>query len=628
MRHWIDSVLLILFVGLEYASLQSVCAQQSESTTEYPTVESRSRFDVTPRTSSDGSTIYNQFASPAQIKNKESRTKSSAVVHQKVPTILGDTRPVEISLELLVLNSLTSRKTFANFNGAVQVDPSTSLDYAIAQQLQQLALSQFDPNITAFMIGNDINRPANSFFGPGLQQQSKIDEFEFNTRVSKTWENGLISSIGYEPSLAYLFFPQGNGSNFNPTHSSDLVTRIEQPLLRGNGRNVNLVNVRIAESRAQQSHFQIEAALQSQLRSIEQVYWRLHAEYVRLKAIDNAIELAQKTVDIVQSRFEAERVIYSDLARATVKLEDLYQQRLSAESAIRNASYDLAQLAGVELGDEILFVPNDEPVRQAPVFDANQIIHNAITFNPNLRRQRQVIAVQQESMIAAKNQILPKLNLQASHHTSGLQDDLGSALSQALSYRFNDYTLGLQYTQQFGMRQARSQLESSRLQIARERAILDALEKKVGFDLLISLNEVKQAFARYESALRQVEQSKKWVEIARIRYEDPPISNLRQESLLVTLADYQTALQAMIDSIVLVAKSLSDYNGSLALVDERRGYLLAKWHVSALNDSESIQFGSEPVTPPKVETIPTATLPPAVPVLAPQSEFPSLLRSR
>lgn len=542
--------------------------------------------EPTPRSNKTNSVPVETL--PAPIRNDAFRVETPRKGGD-VPSILNDTQPVEVSLGFLIYSSLASRKTFANFGGAVTVDrTTTAFDYDIARQLQQIALSTFDPSVSGTFNSNDINRPDNSFFGPGLQQQNEIDEIEFNTRVSKIWENGLISSFGYEPSLAYLFFPQGNGSGFNPTHSSDLVTRIEQPLLRGRGRDVNRVTIRIAETRARQSQFEIEAALQSQLRSIEQVYWKLHADFVRRQAIDDVISLSKKIVDVVQDRFELERVTYSDLARAKVQLEGLYQQRLETERAIQTASYDLAQLVGLELSDKIILVPKDEPIQQRPEFDADQVLGHAMASNLSLKRQKQLILIQQQTMVGAKNQLLPTLNFVAAHRTSGVEDDLGGALDQMFDYRFNDITLGMRFTQQLGMRQARSQVETTRLNTAKEIAILEALERSVGFDLLNSLNEVKQAYAKYESALRQVEQSRRWVDIAKIRYEDPPMTGSKQESLLVSLVDYQDALQSMIDSIVIVASSLSEYNNALALVEERSGNLLSKWNVAASSECETL----------------------------------------
>ena len=596
--YWFAVILISEAIGSLRVFSQDVDLRSANST--------RSSFTSAPAAGSDATKLgIARFASnpilpiseglaelPSRIElgGKKQKPFLSESMRDSIPTILQDVRQLDVSLDFLILTSLTSRKTFASFNGGVTIDTSTTLDYAISEQVRQFALSQFDPNFAAFLIGNDINQPGNSFFGPGLRKQNKIDETEFNARFSKSWENGLISSIGYEPSLAYLYFPQGNPDGFNPTHSSDLVVRLEQPLMRGRGRDVNLVNVRIAESRAMQSQYQIEASLQSQLRSIEQVYWRLHAEHVRLKAIDGAIGLAQKIVDVVQARFESDRVIYADVARARVKLEDLFQQRLSAELALRYASFDLAQLAGLELNESVLLVPTEQPEHRPPGFDYTTVVNNAIAFNPNLRKQRQELEVRRQNIVGSKNLLLPKMNMLASHRSSGLDNDLGSSLQQMASYRFSDYSLGIQYTQQLGTRQATSQLETAKLQSSREFAILEALERKVGFEVMQSLNELKQIFERYTSALRQVDQSKKWVDIARVRYEDPPLSISRQESLLVLLSDYQTALQAQIDSLVLVARSLADYNGAIALIDEKRGALLSKWKIGSMTiDSEVIE---------------------------------------
>ncbi len=531
---------------------------------------------------------------PRPVSNATLQAKPKQDGQHEVPTILGHTTPVTVSLDFLIVSSLSTRKAFVSFRGGVVVEPVTRLDLDISNQARQIALAQFDPNVSASLIGNDINRPDNSFFGPGLQQQNKIDETEFNLRINKIWQNGLISSVGYEPSLAYLYFPQGNSRSFNPTHSSDLVTRLQQPLLRGAGRNVNLVNLRVVEWRAQQSLCEIEAAVQSQLRSIEQVYWRLHAEYVRLRAIDTVIALAQQAVYVVNARFEAERVVYSDVARAKVNLEDLFQQRLAAEQAIREASFAVAQLSGLELDSTILLVPSNTPEFKPPQFEDETIVSSAIATNPDLRRQRQSIEIGRQTAFGAQNTLLPQLNLQAAHRTSGIEDDLSSSLKQMASYQFNDFTLGLQYTQQLGTRQARSQVTTSKLQIARERAVLEALERRVGFDILQELSRLKQSYQRYESALRQVEQSKKWVEIARTRYEDPPVSAVQRESFLVTLVDYQAALQSQIDSIVLVAITLAEYNTALAVIDERRGLLMSKWGIGASSSEQQETVNTSP----------------------------------
>lgn len=189
----------------------------------------------------------------------------------------------------------------------------------------------------------------------------------------------------------------------------------------------------------------------------------------------------------------------------------------------------------------------------------------------------QEITIRQNNLVVASNQLLPQFDALALHRTSGLDGDLGTSLQQMMSLEFNDFSLGLQYTQQLGFRQGKSQTQVARLELARETANLQAAERQVGFEILQLLNELKQSYARYESSLRQFEQAQKWVDIAKRRYEDPPINT--NESLLVLLLDYQTATQGKIDAISQVAQALAEYNGNLAIVDEKRGMLLGKWSI-------------------------------------------------
>ena len=514
---------------------------------------------------------------PLKSNTFGSMSEHTADEAQAVPTVLTNIQLQHVTLLSVIHFSITSRRIFNSFRDGVVVEQLSGYDQEIAGQKINAELARFDPTLTANIAGNRIDRPSASFFGPGLSQTSRRDEGEFNARLSRVWAGGASTSIGYEPSLAYLFFPKGSTSAFNPTLSSDMVLRASQPLLRGRGAGVNLATVRIAETRLAQTRIQVEAAMQAQLRSIEQVYWLLHASHVQLKAVNEAIAAAQKTLDVANDRFKAERALYSDVARASVRLEDLFQQKLAVELEVQKSTLSLAQLVGLELNNSFVLVPTDTPEFRQPNFDANEITASAINNNLAVQARRAEITIRQNNLVVASNQLLPQFDALALHRTSGLDGDLGTSLQQMMSLEFNDFSLGLQYTQQLGFRQGKSQTQVARLELARETANLQAAERQVGFEILQLLNELKQSYARYESSLRQFEQAQKWVDIAKRRYEDPPINT--NESLLVLLLDYQTATQGKIDAISQVAQALAEYNGNLAIVDEKRGMLLGKWSI-------------------------------------------------
>lgn len=479
--------------------------------------------------------------------------------------------------------SFVSKRVIHSLGADVSVESITLLDPEITALQIPLAQSRFDPLLTSQMASNHIDRPPSSFFNGGIPIANRREEIEFNSRLSKEWATGATTSVGYEPSLAYLFFPAGS-SGLNPINSSDLVMQAVQPLLRGSGRRANVATIHIAEHRLDQSRFDVESKLQQQLRSIEQAYWQLHASHVRRNAIADAIALSSNIVDVERNRFDAGRVIYTDVARARFKLENLFQQKLAAEREIQRLSLQISQLTGMEIDSTTMLEPSDSPERRKPQFDLAAVTEIALQRNPGLLRQRYEIAVRQNQIQVARNQLRPQLDFRSIVRSSGLENDLGSSLRGMSQFEFVDVTVGLVYSRQVGNRAAKSKYRQAELEAIRVREILEAFERQVGFNIAESLNSLQFAYATFESALRQLTESQEWVKIAKLRYESPPHES-GQETLLVALLDYQSAIQSQVDALGNAALALADYNTRLASVEEQRGTLLDRWGIAIANNT-------------------------------------------
>ncbi len=511
--------------------------------------------------------------------------KSDPVIAASKEWMISGSRSRYLPLLEAIHKSFVSKRVIHSLGADVSVESVTLMDPEITALQIPFAQSRFDPVLSTQSATNHVDRPPSSFFSGGIPIANKRDEIEFNSRLTKEWSTGTTTSVGYEPSLAYLFFPAGNAGGFNPINSSDLVMQATQPLLRGAGRSTNLATIRIAENRLEQSRFEVESKLQQQLRSIEQAYWQLHANHVRRNAIADAIELSSEIVEVERNRFEAGRVIYTDVARASFKLEDLFQQKLKAEKEIQRISLQIAQLTGMEIDPSTMLEPSDAPERRKPEFDLNTVTAVALQRNPILMRQRYEIAVRQNQVQVARNQLHPQLDLRSSVRSSGLDDDLGSSLRDMSKFEFVDVSVGLVYARQVGNRAAKSKHRQSELEAIRVRELLDAFERQVGFNIAESLNSLQLSFATFESSLRQLAESQQWVKLAKIRYESPPAES-GPEALLVSLLDYQSAIQSQVDSLLNAALALADYNTKIASVEEQRGTLLERWGI-AISESNS-----------------------------------------
>lgn len=512
----------------------------------------------------------------------------------QVPTLCFPPASRPLSLYEAVLWSMANTTFLRISDGTtVTIAGVTSLDPAIVGQQIQESVARFDPTISGVYAPSRINQPPSAFFGPGIGTNTRRDEVDFQARVAKIWGTGGTTSIGYEPPLAYLFFPSGSTS-FNPMHSSDLVLEVRQPLLRGAGRTANLAPVRIAECRTEQASLELQVGLQGQLRSTVQAYWELHAAYVEMQAVEQAMPLAERNVQIQELRYGEERVTYADVARAAVKLEDLRQQRIAVENLLRQRDLRLRQLLGFPLDDSPPLKPIDVPVCAPPAIRMDELVYCALVRRPDLRSRRLEIAVLDQSSLIARNSRLPQVDVRAAYRSAGLADDLGASLTQMTTFGHTDWTLGLEYTSPVGNRKGKASWQAAQMAVTRERALLSGNENQVAYTLASLVAGLQAEHGRFESAMRQVEHSRRWQQLARLRFEDPPLANRSQDSLLLALVDYQTAIQAHLDALGAAAEAVAAYNAGLARIEEARGTILDRWEICGPL-GQPIAYGAAPV---------------------------------
>ncbi|MFT5525442.1 MAG: outer membrane protein TolC, partial [Pirellulaceae bacterium] len=478
----------------------------------------------------------------------------------------------------LIFQSLNSDAAVRTLESDVSISAITVYDPRIVEQQERVEQGAFDPNLSTKFTRARIDQPPSSFFGPGLVTQNERNETEFSARLEKLWGTGTKTAIAYEPSLAYLFFPQGVSSGFNPLHSSDLLFELKQPLLKGNGRRATQAPIRIARVRTQQSHLELEAAFQSQLRSIEEAYWKLHSAHVQLKALDQIIPLSQTVVAIEEHRFAAERVTQAEVARAAVALEEFRRQRASAILNVKRRNFQLAQLLGYSWDGSAPLFPVDQPAFLPPTKDVASLASIAMSRRPDLLIRRLEVSVKMDQLSLAENQYLPELDLRTYYRASGLSDSLGQSVNQLSEFRYEDWGYGVSFSMPLGRNAARGQLHSAKFAVVREQVKLASYEKQVAFEIAGLVASAQADYDQFRSAMRQLSHSQKWLDIARTRYEQPRL-NRGRESLLLLLADYQSAMQAYVDAITQVAETLADYNSDLAKLEEAQGTTFNRWGI-------------------------------------------------
>lgn len=177
----------------------------------------------------------------------------------------------------------------------------------------------------------------------------------------------------------------------------------------------------------------------------------------------------------------------------------------------------LRQMIGMPVIADRLIRPVDPAVDARFVFDHDTLVGSAMANRTELARQSLRVRQEELRLIAAKNFLLPQLDMIGRYRARGFGDDLtgdagrdrfASAYRDLLSGDHQEFEFGVEMGVVAGRRQARAGVRHASLQIQRERAILAEQQRSVRHQISDAHAEVESAYASMETSLAQVERKR------------------------------------------------------------------------------------------------------------------------
>ncbi|HRX79597.1 MAG TPA: TolC family protein, partial [Pirellulaceae bacterium] len=374
---------------------------------------------------------------------------------------------------------------------------------------------------------------------------------------------------------------RGNGF-FNPIHNTfwEQSFQIEavQPLLRGNGAMINRIPVMIARINTDVSLATFESSIRNLVLDIENTYWDLHAAYRNLETAKIGRDSAQATWNNVYEKMKGG--LESSQAEAQSR-EQYFFFRAQLETALRdlyNVENRLRYLMGIAATDGRLIRPSDEPTA-ARISHEWRLIHmEALLRSPELRQQKWVIERRQLELVAAKNQLLPQMDVGAYYRWYGAGDNLINADRNGLNFpadgstavdvltegTFAESGLLFNFQMPVGYRRELAGVRNAQLNLVREQSRLEDMELNTSHLLSTSIRNLDFNYQSAQTHFNRWKASQAEVDSVRVLYE-------RGKSTLDLVLDAQRRrAQAQIDYY----RALSEYNKSIAEVHFRKGSLL------------------------------------------------------
>lgn len=458
----------------------------------------------------------------------------------------------------------------------------------------EAALSEFDAQLDSSIIWQKNDRPqnfiANNIFSPRFSQ----DLSRNTTGITKTAATG--STFEFRNNIVY-------DQNSNPSRAapSDWNVNFEaaftQPLLQGAGTQYNRIagprsfqesaggfadqidGVLISRIRYDITLSEFETGVRNLMLDVEDAYWELYFSYRDLEARKVGRDSSLATWRRVNALLRAGGTGGEASAEAQARTQYyLFQAQLeNALTTVFRVESRLRYLMGLDT-DGRLIRPIDEPTTAPVSFDWQAIHAEALARREEIRRQKWQIKRRELELIAARNQLLPRLDLVGRYRWLGAGDDLidpdrtgispfdpgSNAFESLTTGDFQEWEFGVQLNMPIGFRRGMAAVRHHQLLLAREREVLKEMELEVSLQLGDAVRDVDLNFATAQTNFNQRVSAENEVQAVQAVYDVGTI----------TLDQVLDAQSRRANAETAYYRSLVDYNRAIMRLHARKGSLL------------------------------------------------------
>ena len=465
------------------------------------------------------------------------------------PLTIRDARSLDdityrnVSLQEVIQTALSRSSVLRDLGATVLRSPQTTLTQetrGLAQTDPQIgveaALSAFDAQFYAFGKWQNNDRRFNNVFFGGGSTAFKQDTHDYVFQMSKR------TATGAQFAVRSVTDYDANNATGNITPSawqSQLHAEARQPLLQGGGLTFNRVagpgarpgvynGVLIAKVNTDITSSKFRQGMRDYVSDVINAYWDLYFAYRDLDTKRESVQRSEATWKAYEAQKSSNRRsgAFEALAREQYfrfesELQDAIAGRSTQRTRNNNASSGgafagvggvlaaerrLRLLIGMPLSDGNLMRPSDEPIVAPLVFDWESISMEAIQRRSELQQQRLLVKRREMEVLAAKNFLMPSLDLVSIYRVRGLDQRLAgddSALRELGDWDFQEYEASLELRMPVGFRQAHAAVRHAKIQLARDKNLLHEQERQILHDLAAVVSECDRAFAQMQTNMNR-----------------------------------------------------------------------------------------------------------------------------
>jgi len=435
----------------------------------------------------------------------------------------------------------------------------------IARANTLAALGQFDPALN-FARTRDRTYAVPGVPVPLATESLQVDDYSL--ALGGMLPLGTTYSIG-----ANAENENGQFNRFTDDYESFAGINVTQPLLRGFGFGANLVNVRVARANRSISEWQYRQTLIDTVTDVIVAYNNLTLEHEALRIAQRSRDLAATLLTESEQRLKAGDGAQSDVTAARARVAGQEESILVAANAVHTIENQLRELMG-----EKSFPPGQpEYLVEAPVppeltVDPAADYQAALNDRPDYQAARLGIVINRATSVAARNGLLPQVNLIWSYGYNGLSGDFAASRHMVTTEDFPSSSIGVNLSIPITNAAGRGRARAARLTLEQSQADLKRLEA----DIAVS---VANAASQIDTTRRRVAADQTAYDLANQALGDEVKKLLASSpgSSTLTVIQQQTSLIGAENSL---ANAKAAQVQAAAIYDQQLGATLRRYHIA------------------------------------------------
>lgn len=343
-------------------------------------------------------------------------------------------------------------------------------DAWIARMKEKDVLSIYDTVLTADIKYRDNQKKqSTTIFG------TKVVDNEYNIGASKKFATGTTVSMNMENKR------NATNSVFSTSpliHDSTLGVTIKQELGKNFFGIQDRGKVKVTRIDIDNAEYTTLDKIEQNIAQVQKAYWDLVLQIEEVKIEDNIVKQAKKLYELHQEKLKDGLAELPEVIASEANYKKRKNSLLLAQNRVKSKANVLKLLLNVT-DDNSIITPTQtfEIVNQKQALD--NFLQKAFQYRQDYKKARNRIKAQNIVLSMQKNNMWPKINLEASLARNGLGDHFKQAVTQITDEDNPNFFTGLSISFPLENRQAKAQLKTAELEKAKELLQLKLLERQI-----------------------------------------------------------------------------------------------------------------------------------------------------